>query len=69
MNQDVFGYKSDTSGALAILTYTNMYAAYKSTSDPITGSSGSHSVNDHYDNILQTIHSLCLTGYELIRLD
>ena len=44
MNQDVFGYGSDTSGALAILTYTNMYAAYKSTSDPITGSSGNHSV-------------------------
>ena len=46
MNQDVFGYGSDTSGALAILTYTDMYAKYVSTSDPITGSSGSHSVND-----------------------
>ena len=50
MNQDVFGYESDTSGVLAILTYTTEYAAYSSTSDPITGSAEEHSVNGHHSD-------------------
>ena len=57
MNQDVFFEESGTSGALAILTYTTIYAAYESTSDPVTGSAKDYSVNAvHIKCVAHTLH-------------
>ena len=57
MNQDVFFEQSGTSGALAIMTYTTIYAAYESTSDPVTGSAKDYSVNDRdMKCVARTLH-------------
>ena len=57
MNQDVFFERSGTSGALAIMTYTTVYAAYESTSDPVTGSAKDYSVNAvHIKCVARTLH-------------
>ena len=44
MNQDVFGNPTDTSGALALLTYSNMYDSFITKSDPVTGSTAGYNV-------------------------
>ena len=44
MNQDVFGLPTDTSGGLALLTYTNMYDSSISKKDPVTASTAGYSV-------------------------
>ena len=46
MNQDVFGLQTDTSGGLALLTYTNMYDSLISKKDPVTASTASYSVRE-----------------------
>ena len=44
MNQDVFGNPTDTSGGLALLTYTSMYDSFTTKSDPVTAATAGYSV-------------------------
>jgi hypothetical protein len=57
MNQDVFGNPTDTSGALAVFSYEDMYTSYLTNAEPLLRSVPSYSVSSicSYRILCQTI--------------
>ena len=53
MNQDVFGERTDTSGAMGLLSYSNIYDKYVDMSDPVTQSKGDYMVSQLTSPLVQ----------------